>query len=303
MLYRNPVWSRDFPDPFLLAHNGVFYAYATETAGKPGFQALRSRDLVHWEDCGVVFRPGWADKHFWAPEVQFQNGVFHLTYSALNGQTGRHDIGLAIGKSPLGPFRHQTVLVRAGDREHGVIDATIFAQNGRTFLVYCVENPRRIVMRRLAPNGLSVDGPPVDLIRPDQSWEHGVVEAPTLLWRESRYHLFYSAGPYEGNKDGPSYCIAHALSRRLEGPYEKTGRVAVSRSGQVYGPGHQSFLTLPSGETWLAYHAWDAVGQPRYGANPSGRTLRLDRINWGGRRGDIPVLEGPSTAPIPAPKV
>ena len=55
---------------------------------------------------------------------------------------------------------------------------------------------------------------------------------------------------------------------------------------------------MPDGSDWLVYHAWDAVGQPRYGQNPSGRTLRIDRIEW---HGDTPRILGPTVTPFPAP--
>ncbi len=41
----------------------------------------------------------------------------------------------------------------------------------------------------------------------------------------------------------------------------------------------------------MVYHAWDDQNEPRYGANPLGRTLRIDRLTW---RGDTPVMDGPT---------
>lgn len=70
--------------------------------------------------------------------------------------------------------------------------------------------------------------------------------------------------------------------------------------GRVYGPGHQCVVQLPSGETWMAYHGWDDQGEPRYGANPLGRTLRIDRLRWDG---DMPVMDGPTTTPMPVPVI
>ena len=95
--------------------------------------------------------------------------------------------------------------------------------------------------------------------------------------------------------------MGHALSRSLQGPYTKSSRpILESVEGATYGPGHQCVIPTPDGQWWLMYHAWDNVGQPRYGENPSGRTLRLDRIEW---TGDEPKVIGPTLTPQAAPVV
>jgi len=299
--YTNPVWDRDCPDPFVLAHRGRFYAYATES-GEKGFQVLESPDLVRWTHRGVAYRPPWSDTHYWAPEVVWRRGLFHMTYSATNPATGKHDIGVATARSPLGPFTHRAILVRGDDNRVGVIDATVFFDRDRTpYLIYSEEDPRAIVLRRLSPELDRVVGPRVELLRPDREIERGVVEAPTMVLRRGVYHLFYSSGWFQSNKADACYAVYRAFSRSLTGPYVKDPRpVLQTVSGSVYGPGHQCIHALPGGEHWMVYHGWDARGEPRYGANPAGRTLRIDRMVW---IGDVPVVDGPTTSPRPAPRV
>ncbi len=300
--YTNPVYPKDFPDPFVLVHEGHFYAYGTQTEGK-GFQLLDSPDLVHWTPRDLELPVVWAKEHFWAPEVFRRGGQFFLTYSALDPVTRKHNIAVAMGESPLGPFRHRTFLVLGKGPGPGVIDATIFAEeDGAASLIYSEEDPRRIVLRRLKPDLLGVeDGEPLELIHPDQPWEFGVTEAPTILKRAGVYHLFYSAGPYEGTRDGPGYSVAHASSPALNGPYSKTPvPLMATVPDKVYGPGHPSVVPLPDANWWVVYHAWDAQGEPRYGRNPSGRTLRLDRLEWDG---PAPKILGPTTTPRPSPAV
>jgi len=43
--FRNPVYDRDFPDPFVLKVGDTYYAYATNGDGKQ-VQTLTSKDLV-----------------------------------------------------------------------------------------------------------------------------------------------------------------------------------------------------------------------------------------------------------------
>src|SRR5439155_8721279 len=45
--FTNPVFDRDFPDPFVLKAGDTYYAYATNGNGKQ-VQTLTSKDLVHW---------------------------------------------------------------------------------------------------------------------------------------------------------------------------------------------------------------------------------------------------------------
>jgi beta-xylosidase len=297
--YTNPVFARDFPDPFVLHYGGLFYAYATESGAK-GFQVAESTDLVHWTHRGLAFTVPWSREHYWAPEVIRWRGKYHMTYSARNPATGKHDIGIAVANQPLGPFEHKAVLVRGDDNRIGVIDATVFLDRDKTpYLVYSEEEPRRIVMRRLAPDLLSADTKATELIRPDRPWELGITEAPTMILRDGIYHLIYSAGSYQGTKADCRYVVAHASSRSLRGPYVKTPEpILAGRPGAVYGPGHQCVVRLPGDKWWLVYHGWDDEAEPHYGSNPRGRTMRIDPLTW---HAGAPAVDGPSTAPREAP--
>ncbi len=298
--YTNPVWGADFPDPHIIRWKGKYYAYATHS-GPGGFQVMESRDLVSWTHKGGCFEPPWSKEHLWAPEVAIHRGKLYLTYSALNPQTRKHDIGIAVSANPLGPFHHKAILVRADANRVGVIDTTVFFDRDRKpYLLYSEEDPRRIVIRSMADDLLSVRDDRTVLVQPDQPRERGVTEAPTLIYRNGVYHLFFSVGWFQSNKADACYAVAHAASRRLRGPYVKSQALVLQTvPGKVYGPGHQCIITTPSGQTWIAYHAWDDRNEPRYGSNPVGRTLRIDRLLW---RGDRPYVNGPSTSPQPRPR-
>jgi beta-xylosidase len=300
--YTNPVWNKDFPDPFVLRHKGKFYAYATETGGHKGFQVMESPDLVNWTHKGTAFRPAWSDVHYWAPEVLEHRGTLYMTYSALNPKTNKHDIGIATSKNPLGQFVDKGILLRGDDNKVGVIDATLFIDSDKTpYIIYSEEEPRRIVLRRMAKDLLSVTGERIVLLKPDRDWERGVTEAPTVIKRGGKYHLFYSVGWFQSNKQDACYAVCHAVAPSLTGTYVKDAEPLVKTvPGSVYGPGHQSLITLPNGEMWMPYHAWDDQNEPRYGSNPIGRTMRIDRLKW---NGDTPVMDGATITAQPAPSV
>lgn len=299
--YTNPVYDRDFPDPHVLMHDGKFYAYATHSRGF-GFQVMESPDLVNWTHKGTAFEVPWSKEHYWAPEVFRYRNRFYMTYSARNMETGKHDIGIATADSPLGPFTHRAILVRAESNRVGVIDATIFFdRDGMPYLVYSEENPRRVVLRRMWHDLMGVDKYVTELLVPDRPIERGVVEAPTMIFKDGKYHLFYSTGWFQSNKPDASYAVYRAVSDKLRGPYVKDPDPLIQTvPGTVYGPGHQAILRLPSGEWWMAYHGWDERNEPRYGSNPVGRTLRIDRLYW---TGGVPRMEDPTVTPQPAPRI
>jgi hypothetical protein len=79
------------------------------------------------------------------------------------------------------------------------------------------------------------------------------------------------------------------------GPYTDEGGETVPRvlrtiPGRVRGPGHNSIVTGPDGETqFLVYHAWDAEGKAR--------KMCIDPLVWtpDGPAGDVrPRCDGPS---------
>lgn len=303
--FRNPVWERDFPDPFLLRDGKDFYAYGTQS-GPGGFQVMTSRDLVHWTHLGRVGKPDWADDQFWAPEVVRRNGKWFLFFSARDRESGKRDLAVAVGESPRGPFRHHAKLVLGRDEndgsdDNGAIDATVYEEAGRSYLLYVREAPpRAIKIVALSRDYLRTEGEAKVLLLADRAEERGVLDAPTLVRRGDAYWLFYSSGWFQSRKEDACYRVWAARSPSLMGPYVKPDRPLLeTRSGETYSPGHQSLIELPSGEWWIAYHGWNAEGEPRYGHNPSGRTLRLDRLTW---TKDGPRANGPTVSEQPAPR-
>jgi arabinan endo-1,5-alpha-L-arabinosidase len=163
---------------------------------------------------------------------------------------------------------------------HGAIDATTYREGGRLYLLWkvdgnCCSAPTPIYLRELTADGLRFRSTAkTRLIDWSEAWEHRVVEAPTLRKANGRYWLFYSASHWDRAADGsPStYVTAYAASDKLEGPYQKGGRLlgqSVDGRG-LDGPGGQDFITGPDGRSWFAYHAW----------SPGGRSLHFDFLEW-----------------------
>ena len=106
-MYANPVYPEVFADPFVLRHDGVYYAYGTAPGNPQGGEipVLRSVDLVHWEAIGHALAPTGATQ-FWAPEVAAHDGRFYLYYSSggAASEGTDHRLRVAVADHPAGPF-------------------------------------------------------------------------------------------------------------------------------------------------------------------------------------------------------
>ncbi|MGW6391414.1 family 43 glycosylhydrolase [Streptomyces sp. NPDC055103] len=271
-----PVLDQDFADPDVVRVGRVYHAYATNAHGR-NIQHATSTDLVHWtvDTADVLPEVGtWVTLdppgHVWAPEV-FDNGDgFTLHYTARDRAGGRQCIGVALAASPEGPFRP------VGDgplvcptEQGGAIDASSYTENGRRHLLWksdgnCCRLDTWLHLQPVSWDGTRVTGDPVRLLRQDDppTWEQGLVEAPTLVKRDGRYVLLYSAGDYRTI----GYAAGWATADALTGPYVKgVGPFMTTESfaGAIGGPGGQDVVTGPGGQDRLLFHGRGADGSRR----------------------------------------
>ncbi|MGW0583909.1 family 43 glycosylhydrolase [Streptomyces sp. NPDC002920] len=268
-----PVLDRDFPDPDIVRAGSTYHAYSTSGDGRNIRHAV-SRDLTGWSVAEADALPvlgAWVDRDepkVWAPEVYDNGSGFTMHYTARDRASGRQCIGAALSSSPDGPFRP------VGDRPlvcpvelGGAIDPASYTEGGRRYLVWkndgnCCGTGTWIHLQPTSWDGTRVTGEPVRLIRNDREWEGKIVEAPTLVRRDGRYVLFYSAALYSTD----AYSTGYAVASRLTGPYSKAAEPLMttdSFSGTVRGPGGQDVVTGPDGRDRIVFHGWSADRRQR----------------------------------------
>ncbi len=305
--YTNPVLHYDFPDPFVLQDNGVYYVYATNAAGK-NIQEAHSTDLVNWEllTDAMPALPSWAKlggSLVWAPEAMKIGAKYVMYYVARDKASNRQCVGVATADKPDAKFKDTNTapFVCQAD-QGGTIDPDVFRDGDKLYLYYkndgnCCGMPTRLWAQELAPDGLSLTGQPAQLVENDAPWEGRVVEAPTMWKHDNKYYLFFSANNYAGL----DYAVGYATCQSPTGPCQDAPEnpILASRVKQkplVVGPGHQALLQVGD-QTWIIYHVWDVLSSGMRGSN---RYMYIDRLDW---KDGKPVVEGPTTdaEPVPVP--
>ena len=290
MGFTNPVYDSNFADPQVIAVDDGYFAFATN--GPLGnIQTLRSTDLVAWDQVGDALPslPEWTTAgKVWAPEVAVHaDDRYVMYYTTDDNESHRQCVGVAVASKPQGPFVDKSskpLICQAA--EGGSIDASPFQDSSGQRWLYWKNDGNAIgvdtwiYVSRLSADGLSLVGETTRLIKQTLPWEGNLVEAPYLVEREGKFHLFYSANAY----DKETYAVGHALCETPAGPCTKTGDPILTTSADAAGPGHNMVL-VKDDRYWFVYHAWDPA---LVGVDPPGRTMWLSELTWDG---DTPKVQ------------
>lgn len=278
--YRNPIC--EGADPFILLHDGKYYHYATNAPD--GYLVYESDDLVRWENRGYCLRKEdvKGEKWFWAPEIMYRNGKFHMIY------TSDEHIGIASADSPLGPFRQEKQQFLS---ERNAIDGDFFVDDdGQIYLYYVRFAGGNVIYgSRIDEETMTLDEEnEVRLIAAEEEWETHmghVAEGPFMLKHNGKYYLTYSANDYRSI----DYAIGYAVSDSPLGPFVKyEGNPILHRTAEVNGVGHHSFTYSKDGSQMICvYHRHRTMTE----VHP--RTTCIDKA-WFDENGVLHI-EGPTT--------
>ncbi|HEX8070012.1 MAG TPA: glycoside hydrolase family 43 protein [Pyrinomonadaceae bacterium] len=308
--YLNPVYDRDFPDPYVLKFRGEYWAYCTSfwRDGR-AFGVMRSRDLVRWEELAGALAPlPGAHPCYWAPEVVYRQGRFLMYYSVGNEKLMH--IRVAVADHPAGPFEdtgHQLTHAEFAIDPHvyAAPDGTRWLFYATDFLTHTHIGTGTVRDRLLDDFTLAGEARPVTRARydwqvydPHRVEKGGVrwhtVEGPFVLAHKGRLYQMFSGGNWQNLTYGVSYAVSESVECADEWRQTADGQrvLPILRTipGQVIGPGHNSVVRGPDNrQLFCVYHRW------REGV---GRVLAIDPLDFVGER--MTVL-GPTTTPQPAP--
>ena len=289
----NPVISSVAPDPSVQrGADGAFHVHATsddwgDGAGRRLVPHFRSFDLVEWEYVGDAFAapPAWAPagSSLWAPDVHLTDAGAVMYYTTGGAAPC---IGRATAPGPDGPWAHDAapIVCYGADEPYQDLDPmdpeVVVTEAGPVMFMGNFEGVHAVPMNAA---GTALAGDPVLVAGPG-------VEAPAVVARGGRTHLFTSAGLCcDGERS--QYRVLGGRADDLLGPYEdRSGRPLLERgAGDVIlrgdedwvGPGHVDVATDDAGRDWMLYHAAPR-GQAVLPGGVQRRYMLLDRLDWVG---------------------
>jgi hypothetical protein len=265
-----PMIDANFPDPFVVAADGEYFAYATNGNAGP-VQMARGPSLDRMRLLGPAIQqlPPWgSENRTWAPAVWKIGGRWVMYYSLNYRVTGHTCISRAWAPSPAGPFTDDTTAGPIVCRERGAIDPSPFRdEHGDPWLAWKAEQgwapgaAATIFSQRLTDDGLNVVGEAVPMIDANQPWEEGVVEAPSMVVSGGRYLLFYSGAGWYTSRYGVGYAECEGPAGPCTKPRDRP--IFSADGGLVGAAGQEAFVDL-SGRLRMVFHAWVGaeIGNP-----------------------------------------
>ena len=224
-------------DPAPLVHDGTMYVYTGHDEDGADFfwmqewRVYSTQDMVNWQDHGsplALESFSWADDRAWASQTIERDGKFYWYICAHSKISGGMAIGVAVGDTPIGPFKDALgkPLFENGSWDH--IDPTVMIDDdGQAWLMW--GNPR-VYYLKLNRDMISYSG---ELGRLDMTEE--AFGAPSMDKREKgkKYKDCYTEGPWLRKVDTKKYKVEPSKAYQL-----------LYAAGGV--PEHISYSTAPS---------------------------------------------------------
>ncbi len=295
-------------DPSTLFKDGSNYYYF---ATGQGIISRRSTNKTNWSNNNpAVFAspPAWTTAAvpsftgvFWAPDIAFFNGKYHLYYSVSSWGTIDSAIGVATTPSlsspvwtDLGKVVQSDAVWEAGPNTdttaYNAIDPSILTDtDGKVWMAFGSYSSGILVTEINPSTGKRVNTSTLAATQVANNASGGgwgsSIEGASLVKKGSFYYLFVNYGGCCAGVNS-TYDIRVGRSASPNGPFlDKNGidmrsgggSMFLDDDGKMIGPGHFSFFT-ESGQDQFGYHYYngEANGAPTYGL----RNLYWTTDNW-----------------------
>jgi arabinoxylan arabinofuranohydrolase len=212
-----------------------------DIAGSKGWDmvdwhAFSSTDLEHWTDHGIIFGVKdltWASKYAWAPDCISRNGKYYFYFPA------DFQIGVAVSKSPAGPFKDALGKPLIARNEGGTtaMDPCIFIDDDGQAYLYYGQNDLRVV--KLDKDMITKKGEITNI--PVKNFHEGI-------WMHKRNGLYYLSYPSDKG-DSIANQLEYSIGKTPYGPFEYKGIILDNRSRNV----HHSIVKFKD-KWYLFYH-------------------------------------------------
>lgn len=251
----NPVFTA--ADPHAAVFGRQLWVYATGGGRGSEFYAWSTGDFKVWEKHGPLLRlrdAAWVpedgvQRHSaWAPCIIENGGKYYFYYSVGPQNPTPSRIGVAVGDAPGGPFKDSGKALLTGGNGFEAIDPMVFRdpKGGKHYFYAGGSAGAKLRVFELNADmvsfarEVSVETPP------------RFTEGPFVHYHQNRYYLSYSHGSYRD----ASYSVHYCTGASPEGPWTYRG-VILRSDARHKGPGHHSFVRMPSGLWLIAYHRWN----------------------------------------------
>jgi len=282
-------------DPVMIKQGDTYYIFST---GK-GISIKTSKDRIHWKNAGRVFDstalPAWRtagipnqDGSFWAPDIHFYKGKYHLYYSVSAWMNFNSSVGYATNTTlnPRDPAYHWTdegevISYKNGGEGVNVIDPNVLMDNdGREWLIYgSYKAGLRLVELNPATGKLFSETPSLTTITTSLG------EGSYIIKGNGYYYVFASRGKCCAGL-ASTYQIVMGRAKNIQGPYlTKEGESWLDNKYSLFlagdssepGRGHNGFFTEHD-TTFIVYHAYtrSANGTPLLNIKP----VYADEQGW-----------------------
>lgn len=272
-------------DPTIIKRGRYYYEIITgDIETRTYLPIRRSTDLVHWTLLGTVFTapPQWVVDElgvtpgdFWAPDINYFDGAYHLYYAASSFGTNNSVIGLATNTtldpdSPDYAWVDRGMVLRSRTTDtFNAIDADVaFDEHGVPWMSFG-SFWDGLKMRRLdASTGLlsMVD----TTLYPLASRGGAAIEGPSIV-RKGRYWYLFASFDFCCRGVNSDYRVVVGRATSIHGPYvDRSGKPMLEGGGTELLRGYNGFQGPGGGDvyatTLYVHHYYDAAD----GALPKG---------------------------------